>query len=74
MKRTKCKNSQPVSKIVINNFLCEIYEENSNDNYNSEALKLENKGYGCQVTFVCDDEIMTNDTSDSSTKGNISLK
>ena len=35
---------------------------------------LENKGYGCQVTFVCDDEIMTNDTSDSSTKGNISLK
>ena len=77
LKRTKVKNKpQPV--FIRINSLSKISEENTDDNYNSEALKvkLENKVNGCHVTFVCDDEKVTSDTSDSSNnnRGNISHK
>jgi hypothetical protein len=63
-KRTKFKNKQQ-SISIRNNPLSKISEENTDDNYNSESLKLENKVNGCHVTFVCDDEKVTSDTSDN---------
>ena len=71
MKRKKLKNKlQPVS--IRNHSLSKISEEN----YNSAVPQLEIKVNGCHVTFVCDDEKVTSDTSDSSNnnKENISHK
>ena len=71
LKKTKFKNKpQPIS--VKNHSLSKISEEN----YNSEAPQLEIKVNGCHVTFVCDDEKVTSDTSDSlnNNEGNISYK
>ena len=73
-KKTKLKKTKTIS--IRNNSLSRISEENTDENYNSEALKMENKVNGCHVTFFCDDEKVTSDTSDISNnnKGNISQK
>ena len=71
MKRKKLKSKlQPVS--IRTHSLSKIYEEN----YNSKAHQLEIKVNGCHVTFVCDDEKVTSDTSDSlnNNEGNMSYK
>ena len=75
MKRKKSKNTpQPIS--ITNKSLSKISEENTDDNFDSEGCKMERKVNGCHVTFVCDDEKVTSDTSDSSknNKGNISKR
>ena len=38
---------------------------NTDDNYNSEALELKNKVNDYHVTFVCEDEKGTSNTSDN---------
>ena len=61
MKRTKVKNrAQPIS--IRNNSMSQISEENTDANYNSEAVKMEHTVNGCHVTFVCDDEKLTSNT------------
>ena len=69
-KRTKLKSIQQ-SISFRNNSLSKISEENTDDNYNSEALKLKNKVNDYHVTFVCEDEKGTINTSDND-KGNMS--
>ena len=63
MKSTKIKNKQQAVSIR-NHSLCKISEENTDDNFNTNAF--ENKVNNCHVTFVCDDEKVTSDTSDGS--------
>ena len=60
MKRTIFKNKLQTGS------LSNISEENIDDKYNSEELRLKNKVNCCHVTFVCDDEKVTIDASDTS--------
>ena len=64
MRRPIFKNKQQTGSIK-NLSLSNISEENIDDNSNSEELRLKNKVNCCHVTFVCDDEKVTSDTSDN---------
>ena len=64
MRRPIFKNKQQTGSIR-NLSLSNISEENIDDNSNSEELRLKNKVNCCHVTFVCDDEKVTSDTSDN---------
>ena len=61
IKRTILKNKpEPIR----NHSLSKISEENTDENSDSEGLK--HKENCCHVTFVCDDEKVTSDTSNTS--------